>query len=257
MRRAVRHILRAPTQRQYWRLYLNIFRLFRQPIRAAIYYTLAVGRFPSQWTVRTPGSDVTAQLYSVDDLVTLVECFAKIDYPVKGTERVIVDFGSNIGLSALYFLSHAPRSHIFLYEPVPDNVKRLRENLRDFGSRITLSEVAVGTTDDTVQFRIEPTGRYGRFAGDDSHDGGAFITVRMVRASSVLERIRAEVGKIDILKLDVEGLEGDILRSLQVDGLAGVPTIYADIFRDPIQLPGYRRTQQGLVARFQAIGSET
>ncbi len=44
--------------------------------------------------------------------------------------RVVVDIGSNIGISALYFLTRNPACRCWLYEPVPRNVERLRANLR-------------------------------------------------------------------------------------------------------------------------------
>ena len=176
MHRDLRSILRAPTQRQFWRSYVNILRHFREPARAALWYTLGRGTFPRRWSVRTPSGPIEVELYSIDDLVTLVECFGKRDYAVTGDEKVIVDFGSNIGISALYFLTHAPRSHVHLFEPVPSNVERLRENLRDFEDRVTLATVAVGVENATAEFTVEPTGRYGGLGTSGSrhdHRGGA------------------------------------------------------------------------------------
>ena len=43
-----------------------------------------------------------------------------------------VDFGSNIGISALYFLTRNPSVQVYLFEPVPSNIERLRENLKGY-----------------------------------------------------------------------------------------------------------------------------
>ena len=57
--------------------------------------------------------------------------------------QVVVDIGSNIGISALYFLTRNPDCRVWLYEPVPRNVERLRANLAGYEDRYTLREAAV------------------------------------------------------------------------------------------------------------------
>ncbi len=40
---------------------------------------------------------------------------------------VVVDFGSNIGISALYFLTRNQDIKVYLFEPVPQNILRLKK----------------------------------------------------------------------------------------------------------------------------------
>jgi FkbM family methyltransferase len=79
---------------------------------------------------------------------------------------VVVDVGSNIGLSALYFLTRPSRPYCFLYEPDPRNTARLRDNVARFADRWELAEAAVAARPGRVRFATEPTGRYGRVGGD-------------------------------------------------------------------------------------------
>ena len=68
-------------------------------------------------------------------MFTVNEVFCRRDYPVPPGARSVVDIGSNIGLSALFFLTRDESCRCWLYEPVPANVERLRANLRAFADR--------------------------------------------------------------------------------------------------------------------------
>src|SRR5688572_9903353 len=115
-----------------------MFRVYRSPVPALVRYTFGTGRYPVQIPVRTPLGWLSPTLYSHHDLLTLNEIFCRLDYAVGPTPRVVVDVGSNIGLSALYFLTRDPSVRCYLFEPVPQNVERLRGNLAGFEERFTL-----------------------------------------------------------------------------------------------------------------------
>ncbi len=48
----------------------------------------------------------------------------------SGRQPLIVDCGSNIGASVLWFASHYPRAHVLAVEPAPDNFELLRRTAR-------------------------------------------------------------------------------------------------------------------------------
>jgi len=116
---------------------------------------------------------------------------------------VVVDFGSNIGISAAYFLTRNREAFVYCHEPLAQNVERLRANLRAFEGRFALNELAVATEDGTVEFGWEPTGRYGGIG----RAGLQTITVPARDSNSVLAEIIDRHGRIDLLKIDIEGLE--------------------------------------------------
>jgi FkbM family methyltransferase len=167
------------------------------------------GAYPARVAVRTPAGVVRPRLHSRHDMLTLNEVFCRLDYEFGGAPRAVVDVGSNIGLSALWFLTRPSRPFVYLYEPDPRNVARLRDNLRDFAGRWELAEAAVGPAAGRVRFATEPTGRYGRVGG-----GGEAIEVECVDINAVLERAVARFGTVDVLKLDTEGLEYDTVRAI-------------------------------------------
>jgi FkbM family methyltransferase len=241
-------ILRAAIRPAYYAAALKMFRGIEHPSRWFWRYLTGRGDYPASATVVTPGGPRTVRMWTRHDLLTVNEVFFRQDYRVGGNERVIVDFGSNIGISALYFLTNAPRAKLFLFEPVPFNVERLKIQLRGFEDRYVLHEVAVGTTDGEVSFGLEETGRYGGIG----KPVGRQVSVPCRRAGTALAEIVAAQGRIDILKIDVEGYEQAIIESLPAELLERIDRIYAERRFGGNPLPRtHRWTQRGNMATFE------
>src|SRR6266516_129528 len=107
-------------------------------------YLLGGGTYPYRCRLRTPLGRAEPTLYSHHDVWTVVEIFCREDYRASPSTEVVVDIGSNIGISALYFLTRNQACRCHLYEPDPRNCARLKENLAPFADRWQLQEVAVG-----------------------------------------------------------------------------------------------------------------
>ena len=131
----------------------------RRPLQLSYRYLFNAGGYPHRATVKTPLGPVDVMLYSSHDLLTLNEIFCRLDYVAIPGTRVVVDIGSNIGISALYFLTRAENVFCHLFEPVPANVERLRKNLARFEGRYALGEAAVAEFTGSSAFAVEPTGR--------------------------------------------------------------------------------------------------
>jgi FkbM family methyltransferase len=237
-------VLRALTQRQNYRAGRNIFRYIGNPWRTMFgYLTLGKSGFPRPVRVRTPTGPYELTLYSADDLITVVECFARLDYEVGKNIRCVVDIGSNIGISALYFLSRNDYARVYLFEPVPRNIERLEQNLIPFSGRYQVDSSAIGTSAGTASFGCEPTGRYGGIGLSLSES----ISVAVKDVNDVLATVLAKEGTIDVLKLDVEGMEVAILSHLASDVLERIRVIYAETFGAGPVLPGFSRYERGAI----------
>src|SRR5678816_1726198 len=57
---------------------------------------------------------------------------------------VILDVGANIGTFAIWASYRWPGSTIHCYEPMPDNFAMLKNNVAQFGDRVTIHNVAIG-----------------------------------------------------------------------------------------------------------------
>jgi FkbM family methyltransferase len=200
---------------------------------AAARYFRGRGSYPARVPVRTPMGVVRPKLWSHHDMFTVNEIFCRGDYAASAQDRRVVDVGSNIGISALYFLTRGPEVRCRLYEPDLRNAERLRENLDGFDDRCKLETVAVADFDGEADFGLSPTGRYGGL-------GVASATstrVRCVHLDSVLEDALLEWGGIDLLKLDVEGMERRLLAAVSPKLLGQVRTVYVEGRRRELPLP--------------------
>jgi FkbM family methyltransferase len=108
-----------------------------------------------------------------------------------------------------------------VFEPTPDVLVVLRRNIEQNGleSRIRIVDAALAATDGTARLFARGTAACGNtiaeavYASDPhAHDAGAVTTVQTVRLSSFLSS-----GPI-VLKLDIEGNEGDVMRELVSSG---------------------------------------
>jgi FkbM family methyltransferase len=208
--RDAKYVTRALLSPRHYQAMLRIGTSFERPAQAWWNYITRSGSFPDDYRVRTPIGPVSLRLHAVDDLLTLNEVFARNDYEADAKDQIIVDAGSNIGISVAYFLSRSPSSFVYAYEPVPANIARLLENLHGFAGRYELRESAVGTEAGRVTFGVESTGRYGGVGLDT----GETIEVECVSCNEVLEGLMRRHGHIDIFKADIEGYEERVLRGI-------------------------------------------
>ena len=121
--------------------------------------------------------------------------------------------GSNIGLSALFFLTPDECVRVYAFEPDPRNVERLQNNLEPFTGRWTVRS-RLGDERGTVSFgRDRGAGDYG--AVGSPH--GEQLRVRCEHINDVLRKVLETDSRIDLLKIDTEApnmIVGAIDRSL-------------------------------------------
>jgi FkbM family methyltransferase len=246
--RRLARIAAAVTDTRQAKAATEAFRTLAQPVDFLWRYVTGRGSYPTNISIRTPSGNISPTLYSWHDTRTIHEIFLARDYRTDERPKVIVDFGSNIGLSAAYFLSRNAENRIHLFEPVPRNVERLRHNLAPFVGRYVLSEVAVGLENGKVNFGIEETGRYGG-VGLPTRDS---ITVDCVDSNEVVGDIIAKRGHIDVLKVDIETLEHAIVRRLTPALAASIGLLLVEARFDANPLPEtHSMTMRGTISRFE------
>ena len=221
--RSTRAVLRAPLEAGHYRALLGMVLRYPDLLDSGRRYLTGNGRYPWCCRVRTPTGIVSPTLYSSHDMSTVNEIFCREDYAAGQDLGVAVDVGSNIGISAIYFLTRNRTSRVYLFEPDPRNVSRLRANLSAYEGRFALEQVAVGTCEGDASFAVEPTGRYGSLLGGAERDS---ITVRVKPIVRLLEHILAKEGKIDVLKIDTEGTECELVEAIPPHVLEHISTIY-------------------------------
>ena len=162
-------------------------------------------------------------------MLTINEIFFRKDYIIPERSKTIVDFGSNIGISVLYYLQNTmPSSFVYAYEPVPDNCEKFEKNLSHYQGRYSLFPVAVGAEPGICSFGVEPTGRYGGIGLNFKEK----IDVRVVGIEDVLSQIIAKHGVIDAVKIDTESQELKMLAALSEQTLAKIRCISLEYLGD-------------------------
>ena len=150
------------------------------------------------------------------------EVFLGGEYAVDlGRAPHIIDGGANIGLSVLYFRRRHPDSTIVAFEPSRIAFEHLRHNAAGL-ERVRLEQAALGGQDGTLELWTDGTdtvhaGVHARGASDHTE------TVPVRRLSPFIDR------PVDLLKLDIEGAEGDVLAELvQSRAIANVASMVVE-----------------------------
>lgn len=136
------------------------------------------------------------------DFFILHEIFLDEPYAVPSDWRAgvetIVDLGANIGLATLFLNRCFPRARFICVEPDPANARLLQDNLSPLIGRATVVEGAASD-------------RPGEGAFDDGGQtwGGRLVEGggRPVRCYGMDELLARTPGRIDLLKVDIEGAE--------------------------------------------------
>jgi FkbM family methyltransferase len=122
-------------------------------------------------------------------------------------DPLIIDGGSNIGMSILYFKHAYPQSRIIGFEPDPAIFGLLQENVTaNRLHNVTLINAGLDGQAGTVSF--VPDGSVGGHIGDAGHG----VTVRMEQLSNYLTE------PVDFLKLNIEGAELPVLQEAAAGG---------------------------------------
>ena len=143
------------------------------------------------------------------------EIFLNEEYKFSSEKKnpFIIDCGSHIGLSILYFKSLYPDSEVIGFEPNPENFKILQKNIKEnklprvkvfnfalsnkvgeTSLHMSLEENNPWTWGDTVIYNMW---------GDEDNDKR--VTVKTVLPSNYITK------PVDLLKMDIEGSEQMVL----------------------------------------------
>ena len=120
----------------------------------------------------------------------------------------VIDIGAHVGVVSMY-LAKKYNAEVWAYEPQPQNSRRLvlnieRNGLTDKAHAFNLAVTGDGR-DVTIGSNTENSG------GNSIYDSGSFAA-----KSITLPEILAEVGEIDLLKIDCEGAEFEILADPEI-----------------------------------------
>ena len=129
--------------------------------------------------------------------------------------KYIVDIGANIGTASYQFHKYFPEAKILVCEPEPELLEYARKNTKN--ELTYVPDAIIGDDRKEVTFNLckwEGNGHVdGNFRWDLFEPMGSMKVGEIKVPASTLKEImeRYEFPKIDLLKIDTEGMEGQIL----------------------------------------------
>lgn len=164
-------------------------------------------RIPRYTTCSTSLLDGVILSDSISFVAGYQEIFKRENYKIEFSRKdpFIIDCGSNIGLSLIYFKKKYPKANIIGFEPDPVLFEILKKNTTKF-SDILLYNKALGSEKGKFNF-ISEGGFSGRII--ELATGKKTIEVEVDTLSTFITQ------KVDFLKIDIEGLEYQVLINIK------------------------------------------
>lgn len=152
---------------------------------------------------------------------TVLEIFDEEIYKFTSSinNPLILDCGSNIGISIIYFKNLYPDARIIGFEPDKEMFDICQYNCQQFNlNDVNLVNAAVWSENTELNFLAD-----GALGGHLTLDDKNLISTKVnaVKLSSYLDQ------KIDLLKMDIEGAEYEVLKSCK-DDLGNVQNLFVE-----------------------------
>ncbi len=123
----------------------------------------------------------------------------------KEEVKVIVDLGSNIGLSVLYFKAQYPDAQVIAVEPDKENFELMMKNVGRLPGVHCLNN-AIWNSSKLLGLYDSGGGEYSYLVKEESQQEKAAI--RSITINDIIDRYK--LSEIDLLKIDIEGSEKEL-----------------------------------------------
>jgi FkbM family methyltransferase len=164
---------------------------------------------------RVMGADLRVLDYGT--FLTLISeiFFRRIYYfQSDSASPVILDAGSNIGMSILFFKRLYPQCRVVGFEPDPRTFEILEGNVRrNHWQDVEVFNQALYSTDGTIDFYSDAS-RAGSGRNSVLRDRVAEPARRRCQIVQAVRLSRFVAGEVDLLKMDIEGSEGAVIQEL-------------------------------------------
>ncbi len=162
---------------------------------------------------------------------------------LAAVSKTIIDVGANVGLYCCIAAERAPASSkVVAFEPIPENLRYLRRNLsdNDHAAKVFVEEQAVAQISGEVQIYLLE-GSTCRHSASAKNVRNSTTSVK-VPAVSLDDYVHQKLPDclIDLLKVDVEGYEGAVLRGARKTLNEDKPTLFIEFVPENLVNCGFR-----------------
>ena len=179
------------------------------------------------------------------------EIFLQEEYYFQPSTQspVILDCGANVGMSVLYFKWKYPDSRIVAFEPNPNSFDLLKKNIVDNRLKdVEIHNLGLFDQETSIPFYID--NNLSTLMGSiiPERGGNNKLEVHAKKLSQFIKKF----GKVDLVKMDVEGAEENILNDLVESGCLGDVKEY--IIEYHLNLGSSNSKLSSFLARFETHG---
>jgi FkbM family methyltransferase len=159
--------------------------------------------------------------------------------------RTVWDLGANAGYTIAHMALQLPGATIVGVELDDGNARLARANTAQWEDRCSVVHAAVWSEDGEISYRQRPGDEIGlRVAGGGDADGADVVHAPALSLDTLLATHPPEGGRIDYLKMDIEGAEAEVLaRNTDWVGAVGAMTVEV---HEPYRVEACARTLSAL-----------
>ncbi len=181
---------------------------------------------PEAVHVRTPIGRITLTLRNAESLKTIFSIFCRRDYYTSQEKPYLfLDIGANIGIASAYFLSRNSNNIVQSFEPDLTNLDYLRRNLAAFPGRAAIIDRAVAVRSGvTVLYRSTD----GKHSSLSRSERAQIPQQTITTAFDEIVRKTSLTNLPTVIKLDVEGMEIELVRSVKFENYDNVHRLIAE-----------------------------
>jgi len=207
----VRHILRVLARSRSWRFTRDAARAHSLAGAGVRAKPLAKYRWRGHDVFYRPA---TSDPFAINQVLLRRGGKAEYYLPAALEPKVILDIGSNIGTSILFFHEQFPAAKIYGFEPHPDTFLVLQKNVGTIPS-VEIFNYALGAIDKKISLSFDGADFSGFGAKEATSSPLGTITTaecEVRHAGEVMKDLGLD--RVDLIKIDCEGAEYDVLSSL-------------------------------------------
>lgn len=163
-----------------------------------------------------------------------MDVFGAAEYDVhqinRSEVRFVLDIGAHVGSFSLWAMT-GNECLVVAIEPNPDTFALLERNLQHEGGRARCVQLGVAAEPGQRRLKLAEDSAANTLSASGDSDPG--VAVRVITLADALEL--AGFPQVDLLKLDIEGSEYEVFRSLRRGALEGVTAMVIECHGDRVE----------------------